>query len=98
MTSYTVSMNDNEIEIDGITFIVNVSDHANGGVSLEIPGGYGEDVDGEWMEVDGNFHIRELMDSNESITHYDQEFEVEITEADVQKAKEYRAVYPESVE
>lgn len=94
MSKYTVSMNENEIEIDGITFIVKTRD---GYITVEIDGGYGQDDDGEYMEIDGGYRITS-QDLDFEIDDYDQEFEVEITAADVKKAQEYRAVYPAEIE
>ena len=87
--TFTVTMLDNEVECEGMTFIINVSQHIHGGINLEIPGGFGEDDEGDWQEVDGNYHIRRLEESADFIERDDQEFEITITDEDVQKANQY---------
>lgn len=97
MNTYTVSERNNTIEIDGITFIINVSDYAHGSVTLEIPGGYAQDDDGDWIEIEGNYTLRTLYDDVDWIETSDQKFDVTITVDDIARARSYRAQYPEFV-
>lgn len=93
--TFTVSERDNEIEIDGEIFFVNVNNDNT--VSIEIDGGVGEayDVDGSvgYSEIDGMYEVARLegIDTGDS---YDHEFEITITPEMIADAKAYRTNYP----
>jgi hypothetical protein len=99
MTTYTVSQDNNEIMIDGETFLININN--DGSVSVEIDGGYGEaqDIDGSeyYAEIDGNYQVARFYDI-EIGDSYDSEFEITITPEMVADAKTYRANYPTNIE
>lgn len=84
-----------EFEVEGITFFLRETQR--GDVYLLVPGGYGQDYEGEYVEVDGDYKIRTLFESDELGPDDYGEFEVTITADDLAAARAYRAEYPEFV-
>lgn len=97
--TFTVSESDNEVVIDGETFIVTIN--RDDSVSIEIDGGYGladyDDGSQGYVEIDGRYEVARF-DDIEIGDDYDSEFQVTITPEMIADAKQYRANYPMDIE
>lgn len=90
---YTLSLNNNEFEIDGITFrAVDTSYGENDQITVYIDGGHAQDIDGEWVEMQADYEVATF--DVPYLDTYDDEFEIELTDEQIAKAKVYRASYP----
>lgn len=93
---YTLSLNNNEFEIDGITFRAEDTSYGNTNeVTIRIDGGYAQDDDGDWLEVDTDYEVATF--DVPYLDTYDDEFEIELTDEQIAKAKAYRAQYPDNI-
>lgn len=95
---YTLSLNNNEFEIDGITFRAEDTSYGETGsqITIYIDGGHAQsDVDGEWVEMDGDYEVATF--DVPYLDTYDDEFEIELTDEQTAKAKAYREAYPEDI-
>lgn len=92
---YTVVVErDERFTIEGLEFIANVHNTGDS-ITIEIDGGFGQDDDGDWIEVDGNYTVmyREITDEE----FENDEYEITLTRVQIEDAKRYRQNYPVSI-
>ena len=85
---------DDEIEHGDVVFFVRIGSHVGDPITLEIDGGFAQDHEGNWWEVQANFVIRELFANGDFVESRNQEFEVVISLEDVREAQKYRQYCP----
>lgn len=90
----TVTTTGNEkFEVDGLEMWADYTDGDS--VTIWMDGGFGQDHEGAWWEMDGNYRVAVFeIETN----RWDDEITITLTEKQIEAAHAYRAMYPVEIE